>query len=445
MRILTALFISLAFAAPLAAQVPEQTLATVGTEKIVVADLSPEVAAAYVNLSQEVADFRKTLLDVQIADTVFGLEAAAKGQTVEKYTDIIKSKVPDPSEADILAVYNANRAAIGDRTLDQVRQQIVRLLREEPERRALLAVYNQLTAKSKVVLGKDVNSLSLRPTDVLATVGTKVITVKDFDEANRVVLYETKAKVFDKVKEELNGLIFSALVKAEAKALSVETNQIIAGEITGKLKDFTEAERLELESALKKRLVAKFKPSVLFKEPAPMIHAVTTDGAPSKGPATAPVTVVMFTDFQCSACASVHPILKRTLAEYGDKVRFFVRNYPLTQIHENAMRAAIAAAAAHQQGKFFEFTEQLYANQNALDADSLVKYARESGLNIAQFELDLQSEKLAGKVQRDIADGRSYGVSSTPSVFINGVKVRVNSAENFRESIDRALGKSSPR
>lgn len=445
MRILISLLIALTANLLMFAQVPEQTLATVGTEKIVVSDLSPEVGASYVNLSKDIAEMRSALLDALIADTVFELEAATKGQTVEKYSELIRATVPDPPEAEIAAVYEANRAAIGNRTLDQVRPQIVRLLREEPELKVLMTTFNQLSAKHKVVRGKDVNSLSLRPIDVLATVGSKTITVKDFEEANKVRLYEAKAKVFDSVKAELNGLILNAMISAEAKSLGVQSNQIVAREITDKMTLFTDAERAELESALRKRLIAKFKPVVLVKEPAPLVQTIATDGAPSKGPATAPVTIVMFTDFQCSACSTAHPILKRVIAEYGAKVRLFVRNYPLTQIHENAMRAAIAAAAADQQGKFFEYTELLYANQDALDGDSLLKFAREAGLNIPQFELDLQSEKLAGKIQRDIADGRKHGISGTPSIFVNGVKVRFNSADGFREAIERALGKPGPR
>jgi len=171
----------------------------------------------------------------------------------------------------------------------------------------------------------------------------------------------------------------------------------------------------------------------------PVVQNISTDNQPSNGKPSAPVTVVMFTDFQCPACAGVHPVLQKVLAEYGDKIRFVVRDFPLTNIHENAFRAALAANAAHAQGKFFEYTEVLYKNQNALDTASLKKYAREAGLNQKQFDLDLGNEKFAAEVRQDIADGKIYGITGTPTIFVNGVKIRALSAEHFRNAIERAL------
>ena len=110
-------------------------------------------------------------------------------------------------------------------------------------------------------------------------------------------------------------------------------------------------------------------------------------------------------------------------------------------IHENAFRAALGAGAANAQGKFFEYTEILYKNQSALDNESLKKYAAQIGLNVQQFELDLNSEKTAAEVRKDIADGESYGINSTPTIYVNGVSVRILSVDGFRKAIDRALKK----
>jgi protein-disulfide isomerase len=137
----------------------------------------------------------------------------------------------------------------------------------------------------------------------------------------------------------------------------------------------------------------------------------------------------------------VHPILKKVLSEYADKVRFVVRDFPLTNIHENAFSAALAANAAHRQGKFFEYAEILYKNQNRLDRESLIRYAAELGLNAKQFELDLSGAQIADEIRKDRADGEKYGVSSTPTVYVNGVKVRRMSASGFREAIEKALKK----
>lgn len=426
---------------PAAAQTSEQVLATANGQKFTVTDLPQAVGEVYLGLSKKVVETRKALLEQMIVETLFETEAKTKNLTVEKYLEQIKSKVPAPTEQQIMAVYDANRDKIGAQTLADVRPQIVALLRSEPEQKALLAAFNALKAKYKILPGKDVNAISLRPVDVLATVGAKSITVKDFEEQNKVTLYETKAKVFDVVKFELNELIYNALVAAEAKSLNLESSDLIAREITDKLRDFTPDERQQLETALRKRLAAKYKTQILLKEPVPLVLNIATTGAPSKGEAAAPVTIVMFSDFQCSACSGIHPVLQRAMAEYPGKIRFVVRNFPLTTIHENAFRAALAANAADAQGKFFEYTEVLYRHQTALDDGSLKKYAGELGLNLQQFELDFQSEKTSATVRKDMSDGNNYGITQTPTVYVNGVKVRVMTADGFREAIDKALKK----
>ena len=421
---------------------PEQILATANAQKFTVADLPADVSAAYLNLSKNIAEVRQALLDAQIVETLFDLEAKSKNTTSDKFIGLIKAKVPMPSEKDVQAIYDANRASIGDKPLAEVRPQIVNFLREEPEQKALLAVFDTLKIKYKVAQGKDVNALNLKPADVLATIGAKTITAKDFEERNKITLYEAKAKVFDAVKFALNELIYNALIAAEAKSLNIETNDLIARENSDKMRDYTNDERYTLETNLRKRLSAKYKTQILLKEPAPLALAVSTENSASRGNATAPVTVVMFSDFQCSACSATHPVLQKVLAEYApEKVRFVVRNFPLTTIHENALQAAIAARAAFAQGKFFEYTEILYHNQNALDADSLKKYAVEAGLNPAQFAIDLQSETIAAAVRKDMADGKIYEINATPTIYVNGVKVRINTADGFREAIEKALKK----
>ncbi len=441
MKIIATCFCFIIFSFSVFAQMPDQVLATSNGQKFTVKDLPAEIAEAYTNLSKTVADTRKTLLEQLIAETLFETEAKTKGLTFEKLVEQIKAKVPAPSEKDIQAVYDGNREAIGGKTLAEVRPQIVAFLRQDPEQKALLDFLAVLKTKYKVTPGKDVNALNLRPTDVLATVGTKAISLQDFEMKNKIELYEAKAKVFDAVKFALNELIFNALVSAEAKSLNIETNDLIAREITDKMRDYTNDEQQQLETNLRRKLSAKYKTQILLKEPVPIVQNISTENAAFTGSATAPVTVVMFSDFECSHCAATHPILKKVLGEYLGKVRFVLRDYPLVTIHENAFQAAVAANAARAQGKFFEYVEILYLNQEALDLASLKKYAVELGLNSQQFELDLQSTKNAETVRKDMADGNSYGISGTPTVFVNGVKVRIMTAEGFREAIDKALKK----
>ena len=314
-------------------------------------------------------------------------------------------------------------------------------MRREPEQKALGVFILSLGKKYKVAVLKDVNARNLKAADILANVNGRTITVSSFEAKNRVALYEQKANVFDQVRFALNERIYNALVLVEAKAQNLETYELIQREISGKIQDYSDAELDLLESDFRRKLFTKYNAQFFLKEPAPLVLQISVDDDPSKGATNAPVTVVMFSDFQCSACSAAHPILQKVLAEYGDKIRFVVRDFPLQQIHENAFLAALAANAAYKQGKFFEFTEVLYRNQNALDIESLKKYAADLGLNLAQFELDLQSETNAAEIRKDMADGASYGIAGTPTIYVNGVKVRRNTAEYFREAIEKVLKK----
>jgi len=135
----------------------------------------------------------------------------------------------------------------------------------------------------------------------------------------------------------------------------------------------------------------------------------------------------------------MHPVLEEVLKSYGNKVRFVVRDFPLN-MHEWARKAAEAANAANAQGKFFEYIAILFKNQKALDVPSLKKYASEVGLDRARFDAALDRGAYAAEVQKDVEDGELYGVGSTPTIFINGVQLKILSAEGLRAAIDRAAG-----
>mgnify|MGYP001401756017 CR=1 FL=1 len=127
------------------------------------------------------------------------------------------------------------------------------------------------------------------------------------------------------------------------------------------------------------------------------------------------------------------------VSEYGDKVRLVVRDFPLENVHENALAAARAANAAELQGKYWQYIELLYRNQDSLDAASLKRFAEEAGLDLKRFEADISPEARDADIRKDQADGRSVGVNGTPTIFVNGVKVHRLSAPAFRDAIEAAL------
>jgi protein-disulfide isomerase len=150
------------------------------------------------------------------------------------------------------------------------------------------------------------------------------------------------------------------------------------------------------------------------------------------------VTIVEFTDFQCPSCAKSQPVLEAIAAEFGDKVRLVVRDFPLDQ-HTFAFKAAEAAEAAREQGKYWEYIAILFLNQSALEVAKLKEYATQVGLDRKRFDEALDSNKFAEKVRRDLNDGMKLGVNSTPTVFINGRRVRERSRESLKAAVEAAL------
>ncbi len=404
------------------------------------ADLDPNVRPVWENSPGQYIQLRKTLLERQIVDTLLNLEAAGQGISAEELVaKEVTKKTATFSNEEIKAVYDANKAQIGDKTLAEVRPQIINFLKQDAEQKTWLAFITQLKSKYKVKYENNVTSPNLKAGDVLVTIGEIKIDNKNYERNNALELYEYEANVAEQAIDSLQQAMDSALILAESQALGIPPSQYIAREIKNKMKNFSPAEEAKLQTELRNKLYTKYKANIFIKEPQPFLQSISADDDPFQGKANAPVTVVMFTDFQCPACAATHPILKQVIAEYGDKIKFVVRDFPLTQVHENAFNAALAANAANKQGKFFEYTELLYENNTSLDVESLKKYAAEAGLDVKKFEKDFADKMFAEEIRKDMKDGNGYGVSSTPSIFVNGYKIRTLSSAAFRKAIERAL------
>jgi protein-disulfide isomerase len=165
------------------------------------------------------------------------------------------------------------------------------------------------------------------------------------------------------------------------------------------------------------------------------------------GPADAPVTLEMFSDFQCPQCARTDPVVKKLKSEFGDKVRIVLRHFPMDK-HQNAIIAACAAEAAARQNRFWEMADALYRTQwmwgeAPAPRVALVDRAKELGLNVPQFEEDLNASEPRVRIAADRARGQALGVKSTPWVFINGYSVpNAEFNENgLRAAIQAALAK----
>ena len=159
---------------------------------------------------------------------------------------------------------------------------------------------------------------------------------------------------------------------------------------------------------------------LLTRQSSHSMGAAVLADEPALGPSTAPVTIVEYGDFGCSACQAWHRagIRERVLARYGDQVRFVWRDFPV--ITSLSPKAAEAAQCAHDQGRFWEYHDLLYERAPAIRQGDLKAYAAELGLDAEQFDQCLDSGAHAGTVNQDLRDARARGLRGTPSFLMNG-------------------------
>jgi len=168
---------------------------------------------------------------------------------------------------------------------------------------------------------------------------------------------------------------------------------------------------------------------------------IAEGNVPAFGPADATVTIVEFSDFQCPFCSKAAETSNKVKEKYGEKVRFVFRQFPLS-FHKDAHLAAEASLAAHAQNKFWEFHDKLFANQQKLERAALEGYAKELGLNLAEFKKALDSKTHAATVDAEMKLGEEVAVQGTPTMFLNGA--RIADPTNFdalSKQIDEALAK----
>lgn len=158
------------------------------------------------------------------------------------------------------------------------------------------------------------------------------------------------------------------------------------------------------------------------------------------------VELVEFGDYQCPGCAQVHPIVKRITDEFGDKITFVFRNFPLPQLHPNANIAAEAAEAAGAQGKFWEMHDILYENQNSWSAlsdptDTFVRYAEDIGIDKKKFKESITDRAFKDKINRDQSDGYALGITGTPTFYLDGKLQSSFDYDSLKRAIQEELDK----
>lgn len=156
------------------------------------------------------------------------------------------------------------------------------------------------------------------------------------------------------------------------------------------------------------------------------------------GSATPKATLVEFSDYQCPYCAKVWPYVEDLIRKYPDKLQFIYRHFPLPQ-HQYAKGAAYAAEAAGKQGKFWQISGLIFENQSLLSEELFTKLAERLGLDMDKFKQDTISSGIKDKVAADLADGQGLGVNSTPTFFLNGKKMKLNSFSDLEQEVLKVL------
>lgn len=168
-----------------------------------------------------------------------------------------------------------------------------------------------------------------------------------------------------------------------------------------------------------------------------------------KGSDSSGVVLVEYGDFQCPACGSYYPIVKQVYEQYKGQITFQFRNFPLVQIHPNAMLAHRAAEAAGKQGKFWEMHDKLYETQQSWSATTSAatvfeSYAQQLGLDMEKYKADAASQAINDVINADIREAQKIGASSTPTFVLDGVKIQnPRTVEDFAKVIDEAIAKKS--
>jgi protein-disulfide isomerase len=291
--------------------------------------------------------------------------------------------------------------------------------------------------------------------DVAARFGDRTVTVKDLDDKWRSDdpsgHADATQKLYEGRRKALDDLVAESLIAEAAKAKGLSADAFVEAETSRRVQPVGDAEVVSFyqanvsqmqgrsleqmapvinrflqeqqRQAARQALITELRKAgpelrVMIDAPRHQVQLAATD--PAIGNASAPVTIVEFSDFQCPFCQRVAPTLKQIREKYGDKVRVVWKDFPLTQIHPQAFKAGEAAHCAGEQGKYWEYHDRLFGNQEALQPDNLKKHAADLSLDSATFNACLDSGKYGSRVTAGISQGTRLGVNSTPTLYING-------------------------
>ena len=308
------------------------------------------------------------------------------------------------------------------------------------------------------------------PGVVVATVNDVNITSGELDGLAKSRLQKIEHDIYEVKRGVLNDLIEKKLLEEAAKKQGKSVEAYLKENIDDKvavptddeIKSFYESRKDQMggksfkdaEPMIKSYLVQSRKmaaeqqlysglmtaANVKIKLEPPRVDIEAGDN-PSMGPKGAPILIVEFTDYQCPFCGRVRSTISQLMDEYKDKIRYVLRDFPLS-FHQFAKKAHEAAHCAGDQGKYWEYNKELWAHQQALDVGKLKEYANVLKLDAKKFGSCLDEGKYTKKVEENVEYGASVGAQGTPSFFINGIFINgARPVGDFKTVIDAELNK----
>lgn len=456
-------------------KVPEGRAAIVNGVKISVEEIDEPIKDRIKELQSQVIEARKQEVDLLINSRLLDAEAKKRGVSAEKILQTeVEAKLIEPTDADAQKFYEQNRTQIQGEFKD-VKPQIVGYLRGERMRIQAKRLADQLRSpvQVKILAPATPPQTEADRARVLATLNGEPITSGDVEEALSPNVFEAQDQIYELRKQALDAKINDILLDQEAKKKSTTAQDLYHTEVGLKAKPVTDEDAKKFYDGNKERLngayeevklqIIQFLQSKAYEQaeveyaaslrktatvetylrpPDPPVLKIAIDDQPMRGNPNAPVTIVEFTDYQCPSCGRTQPVLEDILKEFGDKVKLVARDFPLDQ-HKYALKAAEAAEGAREQGKYWEYTAILFKNQEALDEPKLKEYATQLGLDRTKFDQALDSGKFYDKVQHDLREGEKLGITGTPTIFINGRRLRDKTPEGLRAAIGAAVKAST--
>jgi protein-disulfide isomerase len=453
------------------ASLPE-TLAVVNSVKITAQDIEAPTKLRINELQRQVIVARQHELELQINSRLLKAEAAKRSLSPVKLiqTEVV-AKVQEPTEADALAFYDKNKGRInGDFKTSM--PGIIKYLRgqRESEEAGRFAERLRATAQVKILSANAAPAFTeAERARVVAEVNGTPITSGNIEDSLRPLIFHVQRQVYEVRYQELERRVLELLLAQEALKRKITVEALLATDLAPKVPKVEETAVREFYEQNKERLIGDYSQlkeqitqhlqqlevekaetafaeqlrrsatlQVFLEAPVPPVYNISTAARPAKGNTAAPVTIIEFTDYQCQSCSATQPVIEKLVGEYGDKVRLVVRHFPLPQ-HRQAGKAAEAAEAAFEQHKFWEYAALLTQNQSALEVAKLKEYATRAGLDRSKFDAALDSGKFAAQVQRDMEEGMSYGINSTPAIFVNGRQSMSNDYETLKAAIESVL------